>query len=128
MRYIPKTLLLIPLFTHVALSAASAPLEWPSTSGGHPTIPEYELLRQRWETASKTPLGQAEDNDSIRDAVLQRITLSNTSVRELRWLSPTLVMALVFWHTEGDHGRLQCVLERHGEQWKVIALYTISVS
>ena len=87
------------------------------------------LLWKRWERASKTQLGSNEDTEAIRAAVSGHMKHPQAKVHEIRWISPTLVIAKSSWYS----GPLAAagytyVLRKNDAGWFVIAHYMECIS
>jgi hypothetical protein len=87
------------------------------------------LISKRWERASKTQLGSNEDTEAIRAAIIQHMKHPQAKVHEIRWISPTVVMAKSSWYS----GPLAAagytyVLRKNEQGWTVIAHYMEWVS
>lgn len=112
--------------------AEKLPTAWPSIdSGGWPEgTNSYKMLRHWFNRASKKPLGTEEDARAITSAILGDMkSYENPSVEEIRWLSPTLIIAHASWYSgpEGA-GWYDYVLEKKNSNWKIIERYLNAIS
>lgn len=108
------------------------PTVWPVTGdGGWPQgTNSYLMLRHWFYRGSRKPLGIDADTATIKKAILVDMTGSNNpSVGEIRWLSPTLVMATAGWYSSPmAAGSYYYILEKNESGWKIIAHYLIAIS
>jgi hypothetical protein len=87
------------------------------------------LFSIRWDRASKGRLGIEADIDSIRAVVVKHMGNPNGKVREIRWVSPTVVMVKSSWYT----GPLAAasytyVLRKGNSGWTVVTYALDAVS
>jgi hypothetical protein len=102
---------------------------WPGQYGEDPTAYDFPIVEKRWQTASRTPLGSAQDTVDIL-AVLKK-KHPELVVHEIRWLSATEVMALCVSGSSAQVGGSELyygALEKSGSDWSLVAWYDGSVT
>ena len=116
----------------IALAAFPADYQWPATrGGGWPKDKDAQkTLDDRFDKASKKSLGSDTDIAAIKKAILaDMVQPTGASVSEVRWLSPTLVMAKAGWHSGPlDRGYLYYVVEKKEANWKIVTHYLLAIS
>jgi hypothetical protein len=116
----------------------AAHLKWPDRGADPYPCPKpqfYDLLNARFEKASRIPLGTAEDVAAICEAIhnykqqlLFNPELSSLFVREVRWLSSTVVMASAdTTHFSLCGADYYYVLTLRGKTWRVLTYYMLSI-
>jgi len=117
----------------LALRATAADAQWPSHGDAPYEWPEgadgYQVIRDRFNGASATALGSKDDIEQIKKAVVSHMKHPKAQIKEVRWISPSLVMISSSWYT----GPLAAasyyyVLEKNKEQWIVKTYYLLSIS
>ena len=89
-------------------------LQWP-----FPLEPDaLSIVGKRFALGSARPLGSQEDVSRIRAAVAGK--KSSTHVSEIRWLSPTLVVAAELMALTKYFGRLPRKVEKGRSLWSII--------
>ena len=121
------------LSTILAGAAGSGDYKWPETRGYKDPWPKdlhaYKVLNERWGKASKKPLGKEADTAAIKKTVLRHIKWENSSVSEVRWLSPTLVMAFASWHGRDlAAAGFFYVIHKQKDKWEIVIYYQLYVS
>jgi hypothetical protein len=108
------------------------PTAWPSTdpSGWAKGTNSYQLLRHWFNRASKKRLGTEEDIAAIKKMILDDMkSYENPAVEEIRWLSPTLIIAVANWYSSPmGAGAYYYILEKKGSAWKETAHYLIAIA
>jgi hypothetical protein len=123
-RYL-KLALLAAFCSFVAPVSRATDLVWPGRSKnlGWPRPPEAtKILQDRFANASREALGSADDIAAVKLAIIS--TRPGSEVKEIRWLSSTLVMAYV---SSRDPGWFYVVDKSTGE-WRVLIFYLLSIS
>jgi hypothetical protein len=116
-------------FTPLLLSAllltacAGGGGEWPGQHSEDPTAYDFPIVQKRWDTASRAPLGSAQDIAAITSALKR--AHPDLVVREIRWLSATEVMALVVRDAglAGGEELFYGALNKNGDAWQLVAWY-----
>jgi len=99
------------------------PYPWPKPKSA------FDLLNARFEKASRIPLGTAEDVAAICEAIHSNKRQSSPFVKEVRWLSPTVVMASAgtpYFSLSGSD--FYYVLTLRGKTWRVLTYYMLAVA
>jgi hypothetical protein len=93
-----------------------------------PTAYDYPIVEKRWETASPTPFGSAQDVTAITAAMKK--AHPDLVVREIRWLTATEVMVLVVRGAglTGGEEFFYGVLDKSGDAWRLVAWYDESIA
>ena len=116
----------------IALAAFSADYQWPATRGGGwpKEADAQKILDDRFDKSSKQSLGSDTDTAAIKKAILaDMVQPTGASVSEVRWLSPTLVMAKAGWHSGSlDRGTFYYVVEKKDADWKIVTHYLLAIS
>jgi hypothetical protein len=101
----------------------SDPYPWVTNQVGQ------RLLKKRWERASTKELGSKDDSNAIRTAVIKHMQNSKAQVREIRWLSPTVVMVRSSWY-EGPLAAAwyTYALRKTEAGWIVVTYYMEGIS
>jgi len=123
---------LLAVFT---LTAADADYKWPAGNDNPPPRLKGEdarkVLTERWNKASKEPLGTHADTAAIEKTIFAHVKMNNPNakVREVRWLSPTSVMAKASW-VYGDlaSARYFYVLQKTKDKWRIVTYYMLGSS
>jgi hypothetical protein len=112
----------------VGLLSGCADSGWPGQFGQDPNVYDFPLVEKRWQAASRTPLGSAQDTADIV-AQLKR-KHPDLVVREIRWLSATEVMALCLSSGAqvGGSELFYGALKKSGDDWKLVAWYDGSIT
>jgi len=112
---------------HLVFSS-SPDLQWPQR--GEDPYPwakgenAEKILYERYTNASKEALGSDADFSAVRRVIVDHMKKEGSTVREIRWLSPTLVMSLVnsrfaiYWY----------IVEKKNDTWQVLTYYMEGVS
>ena len=107
-----RALVLLICLTMLCRYSLAGELQWP-----FPLEPDaLSIVGKRFALGSARPLGTQEDVSRIRAAVAGK--KSSTHVTEIRWLSPTLVVAAgtdgpyqVFWPVAKKSGKWEVLME-----------------
>jgi hypothetical protein len=101
---------------------------WPGQYGEDPTAYDFPIVEKRWQAASRSPLGSAQDMADIV-AVLKK-KHPELVVHEIRWLSATEVMALCVSSSAqvGGQELYYGALEKSGSEWSLVAWYDGSIT
>ena len=107
-----RALILLICLTTLCRYSVAGELRWP-----HPLEPNaLDIVGKRFAGGSAQRLGTQEDVSQIRATVAGRKT--STHVSDIRWLSPTLVVAAgtdgpyqVFWAVATKSGKWQVLME-----------------
>jgi hypothetical protein len=119
-RWVLSLLLLTP-------AAIAADLEWPDRD--KLDAKGVEILFARYAQASKKPLGTDQDVESIKKVVVVHMKRASARVNEIRWLSPTLIMAETSWHEAPKAGGTYFyIVEKNKDTWVVKTYYLIEVN
>ena len=94
---------------------ASDPFPWPEPKAA------VKVLEDRFDAASTSALGTPSDIAAVQKAVAARARPEVADVRELRWLSPTLVMA----YTRTPHAAFYYVAEKRSGNWYILKHYML---
>ena len=125
-------IVLLGVFT---LTAADADYKWPA-GDDNPSPPrlkpeDWKILIERWNKGSKEPLGTNADTAAIKKTIFAHVKMKNPNakVREVRWLSPTLVMAKASW-SYGDmaSARYFYVVQKTKDKWEIVTYYMLGGS
>ncbi len=133
LRISPLRLASILSLTVFVLITSAAEYKWPERDADPYPWPKGEgsqkLLNERWAKASKKSLGTDEDAAAIKKAITAHIKGKRARVREIRWLSPTLVMATASWYSgpEASAGYYY-VVQKPNETWEILTYYMLFVS
>jgi outer membrane murein-binding lipoprotein Lpp len=84
----------------------------------------YEILQERYVKASEKALGADADVSAVRSVIVKHMKQEENTVREIRWLSPTLVMA--FAHSR--YASYWYIVEKRKDTWQVLTYYMEGVS
>jgi len=82
------------------------------------------LLDERFASASSDALGSAADVADIDGAIVAQQPARDMDIREIRWLSRTLVIAYV----RIPNAAYYYVVEKTDDRWNVVTYYLIWVS
>jgi hypothetical protein len=101
---------------------------WPGQYGEDPTAYDFPIVEKRWQAASRSPLGSAQDMTDIVTVLKKKHP--ELVVREIRWLSATEVMALCVGSgiQVGGQQFYYGALEKNGSDWSMVAWYDGSVT
>jgi hypothetical protein len=117
----------------LGLSVFATDYQWPGRHSDTYPYPEgkdaQKIIEDRFAKASKKALGGDADIAAIKKLVLSRITQSQPSVNEIRWLSSTLVMVDASWY-EGPLGAAgyYYVVEKKKDKWEIVTYYMLWIS
>ena len=108
-----------------AMLSLIAAAHWPDD-----TSPEHrKAWRERFDKASHEQLGSDADAAIVRDMIIRDIQLPHAGIKELRWESPTVVIARAFWwQSTIAAGRLLYALEKRDGEWHIVLHTYTSVS
>ena len=107
------------------------PTTWPATDeGGWSQGTNSDMPLHWFKRASQKCLGTQEDITEIKTMILGNLKgYDNPSVGEIRWLSPTLIIADAGWYTGPlGAGSFLYILEKKGTDWKIIQHYLMGIS
>ena len=82
-----------------------------------------KIIRDRFANASTNALGTTNDVITVKKAITEHLKPQQVEVRELRWLSPILVMA----YTRTKSAAFYYVTEKKNGKWDVITYYMLWV-
>jgi len=116
------------MFLGVTLLTGCTASEWPEAKPGlynwYESDASADVVQKRYESASQKPLGTKADILKIDKVILNNREHVCSKVRELRWLNSTHVMAKAgIYGPNLGSSEYTFVLEKKGEDWKVIACY-----
>jgi hypothetical protein len=83
----------------------------------------HRILHERFTQASQAPLGVPGDAAAIKKAIYARRAV----VTEVRWLSPTLVVARAGGGMPGGHISYYFVVRKKPGTWEVLTYYVTGV-
>src|SRR5689334_3502059 len=90
------------LLSALVVSVPAADYTWPKRDKDPYPWPQgkdaAKVLQDRFARASKKALGNEKDTEGIKKVILAHMENPKSSVNEIRWLSPTLVMARSSWY------------------------------
>ena len=99
------------------------PYPWPQGKDG------TKILQDRFEQASKKTLGGEKDIEVIKKAALAHMKNPKSSVDEIRWLSPMLVMVHTSWYTSPlAAASYFYILEKKNDKWEISTYYLLAIS
>lgn len=90
---------------------------WPDmtwSEKSRPSASDNAYFDRRWELASTNMMGNLADLSEIKKLFTTRPSMK---VREIRWVSPTTVIAEISTDSVGYY----CLVRKEGEQWRIIA-------
>jgi hypothetical protein len=94
-----------------------AAVPWP----GDTPADQIKSWRERFDKASREQLGTDADAAIVRGMILRDIEMPHAGIKELRWESPTVVVARAFWaQSTIAAGRLLYALEKRGGEWHIV--------
>ena len=109
-----RAVVLLICLTMLCRYSVAGELRWP-----HPLEPDaLAIVGKRFSVGSTRLLGTQEDVSQIRSTVAARKKIGSVHVSDIRWLSPTLVVAAgtdgpyqVFWVVGKKSGRWETLME-----------------
>ncbi len=104
--------------SHAWPQRADEPHPWPSPKDA------AGQLTDRFESADRNALGSTNDVAAIYQAIAGQRAPTEVDVREVRWLSPTLVMA----YTRTRTAAYYYVLEKKSGSWGIVTYYLIWIT
>jgi hypothetical protein len=118
----------LPLLLLVAIALVGCSTDWPQSKPGlynwYTSDASQEVVNQRYEHASAKPLGTKTDIADIRTNILNDKEHVCSQVKEIRWISPTQVMAKAgIYGPNLGSSEYTFVLEKNNGVWKVVACY-----
>jgi len=112
----------------VALVAAAPDYTWPERGTDPYPWPNpkeaSKILYDRFLQASTNALGTAEDIKALQQAIAAHKAPLRVEVRDVRWLSPSLVMA----YTRTEFAAYYYVTEKKKGKWSVLSYYMLWVT
>ena len=118
--------LFLLIFSSILVTACGG-TGWPGQYGEDPSVFDFPVVRHRWEAASRTALGTAQDVAEIKEAIRKK--RSDVIVHEIRWISATEVMAYVAHGEQLALGSesFYSVVKKDGDHWHLVAWYDNSI-
>lgn len=124
-RFVP--LLTAGIVLLVALCVHAAGFTWPAHDSDPCPWPKPKdagrIIRDRFAQASTNALGTTNDSIAVKKRIVEHVKPQQVEVRELRWLSPILVMA----YTRTESAAFYYVTEKKNGKWDVITYYMLWV-
>jgi hypothetical protein len=116
-----------------AVSVFATDYKWPERGKDPYPWPQgkdaAKILRVRFEQASKTTFGNKKDVEQIKQLTLAHMKNPKSSVDEIRWLSPVLVIVHSSWYTSPEAAASYFyVLDKKGDKWEVLTYYLLMIS